>query len=795
MRGRTKQRTTSDSNRRGTGEHVAEAADFQGMSTSPARRWLRRTASLIAGVPLVAGLLWGPAAPAANASDDATGSRTVDVSLDTLTPTAPGKRDTITISGTVVNNGKQAVTDAHIDLGVGPKLFGRTDIDSVADRSGYLPGVDAPAIDDKYSVKIPRLAAGISHDFTLSVPADELNLDEDGGVYQLGVSLTGRTANAQYDQVLGIERTFLPWQPEATEEKTRFTYLWPLISSPHLTAETGPDEQQTPVFEDEALAAELAPGGRLEQMVALGRDLPVTWVIDPDLLATVDAMTRKNYRVKSGNSTVAGKNQAVAERWLSALESAVQGRKVVALPFADPDLASLAHRGKSVSGSLSHLQPATEVAGTTVETILHMEPSVDFAWPVDGQIDSSVVDVATSAGADTIIARSDSLQDNLRYTPTAARPIGGGTTAVVADARLSTAFQGDMTDAGDSTLAVQKFLAQTLALTHQQPNKQRSIVVAPQRTPTTAQAQSMARALQALDSRRWTQPLDLEAAADAKPDADANTHVPSSARYPTALRKQELPVETFQDIKATQDTLDKFKVILTLADRVETPFGRAIDRELSVSWRGNPAPAHEYRQNVLTYLQSLTGEVQLIEKSDVTLSGRSATIPVTVQNKLVQGIDHLVLRLRSENPTRLNLDGDQGVAEQPITVEGGHSQTVKFPAEANANGQVQMTAQLYTEDGKPYGRPMAFTVKVSEITPTVMLVLAGGVLLLVLAGVRMYTQRKRTAAREAASADEESVTDTEGDIDGPDPGQASDLTPDTRPESGNPSGAGEKVDH
>ncbi|MFF3323288.1 DUF6049 family protein [Streptomyces sp. NPDC002889] len=772
---------------------MAEAADFQGMSASPARRWLRRTASVITGVPLVAGLLCGPAAPSAYAAEDPTGSRTVDVSLDTVAPATPGKDDKITISGTVVNKGKQPVTDAHIDLGVGPKLSGRIAIDSAAEQTGFTPGLDAPAIDDKYSVDIPKLASGISRDFTLSVPADELDLDDDGGVYQLGVSLSGRTPALGYDQVLGIERTFLPWQPEGTEEKTRLTYLWPLISSTHLTSETGSDEQQTPVFEDETLATELAPGGRLEQMVSLGNDLPVTWVIDPDLLATVDAMTR-NYRVKSGNSTVPGKNQAIAKRWLSSLDAAVRGRKVVALPFADPDLASLARRGKAVSGSLSHLQPATEVAETTVETILHVKPSIDFAWPVDGQIDSSIVDVATSAGAHNVIARSDSLQDDLNYTPTAARPIGGGTTAVVADVRLSTAFQGDMTNAGDSTLAVQKFLAQTLALTHQQPAKQRSVVVAPQRMPTAAQAQSMARALHALDSRLWTQPLDLAAAADAEPDADANTKVPGSSRYPATLRKQELPAEAFQDIRTTQDTLDKFTVILTKDDRVETPFGRAIDRELSVSWRGNPVAAEQYRKSVRNYLQSLTGEVQLIEKSDVTLSGRSATIPVTVQNKLVQGIDHLVLRLRSENPTRLNLDDDKGVAEQPITVEGGHSQTVKFPAVANANGQVQMTGQLYTEDGKPYGRSMTFTVKVSEITPTVMLVLAGGVLLLVLAGVRMYTQRKRAAARKATPTGEEAAAGAEGDIADPDPGQASDLTPDTEPESGNPSDAGEKVD-
>ncbi|TXS55980.1 DUF6049 family protein [Streptomyces sp. t39] len=789
---------------------MAEAADTQGMRTPPARRWLRRTASVIAGLPLVAGLLWGPGTPAATAQE-AVGSSTVDVSLNTMTPASPGEKDTIRISGTVINRGKQAITDAHVDLRVGQQLTGRAAIDRATERVTegrvFDPILDGSRIDDKYALEIPRLAAGVSQDFSLSVPAGELDLDENGGVYQLGVSLTGRTAALPFDQVLGIERTFLPWQPEATEKRTQLTYLWPLISTTHLTSETGSDEQQTPVFEDESLVAELSPGGRLQQMVSLGTQLPVTWVVDPDLLATVDAMA-EGYVVRQGDTTVPGseKNQKIAQSWLNDLGKAVQGRKVVALPFADPDLASLAHRGKAVPGSLSHLQPATEVARATVESTLLTTPSVDFAWPVDGAVDAAIVDVATSAGADNVIARSDSIGDDLPYTPTAARPIGGGTTAVVADSRLSKAFQGDMTRADDSALAVQTFLAQTLALTLQDPEKQRSIVVAPQRMPTAAQAQSMARALQALDGKRWTQPLDLPAAAEAKPDADANTRVPRASEYPAKLRKQEMPVETFREISGTQKNLDMFEGILTQADRVSTPFGRAIDRQLSTSWRGNPQGAQQYRGGVQTNLKNLTEEVQLIQKSDVTLSGRSAMIPVTVQNQLVQGVDDLVLRLTSQSPTRLGLD-DKAMAEQPVRVGGGHSQTVKFPAVANANGQVQMTAQLFTKDGTPYGDSMAFTVKVSEITPQVMLVIAGGVLLLVLAGIRMYTQRRRAAALDAAGSGERTAEEAAegtpdagtGDPvtqagDGPDPGQASDLSPDTRPESADPSGAGEKVD-
>ncbi|MEV6793780.1 DUF6049 family protein [Streptomyces sp. NPDC051320] len=763
---------------------MAEAASFQEGTLSPASRWLRRTASLLIGLPLLAGLIYGPAAAPAQAAVNARTTSAVAVSLDQLTPSAPVKGDTVTVSGTVTNRGKDTVTDAHVGVRVGPRQLGRSYIDYAAKHSSDVTGNDPPEIGGKYTAKFARLPSGVSESFSISVPVSKMNLGEDG-VYQLGASLSGQTPNARYEHMLGIQRTFLPWQPTASSKKSDITMLWPLISGTHLTAETGSDAQQTPVFEDDDLAEELAPGGRLERMVSLGSSLPVTWVIDPDLLASVDAMTR-NYSVKVGDTEVPGKNQNVAKKWLGELESTVQGKNVVALPFADPDLASLAHHGKDVPGALSHLQPATEVAATTVQTILHVKPTTDFAWPVNGAIDPSIIDVATSAGAHNVIARSDSLQETagLTYTPTAARPIGGGTTAVVADARLSTAFEGNMTEAGTSTLAVQNFLAQSLALTLQDPAKQRSFVIAPQRMPSASQAQSMASALHSLDAQRWTQPLDLVSAAKAKADTDATTRVPRASAYPKALRKQELPVQAFEDVRATQTTLDNFKIILTQPDRVVTPFGNAMNRAMSTSWRGDAKGAKGFRKGVQDYLQSLTDQVRLVQKSDMTLSGRSATIPVTVQNKLVQPVQHLVLRLRSVKPNRLQLgDDESAIAEQPLKIAGGHSQTVKFATSVNANGPVQVVAQLYTEDGTPYGtaKAMPFKVTVSEMTPTVMLVIAGGVLLLVLAGIRMYTHRKRAAARASAEAKGH-------------PEQPSDPQTDTGAGSGNPPDTGEKVD-
>ncbi|CAL9479987.1 hypothetical protein SUDANB6_03018 [Streptomyces sp. enrichment culture] len=794
---------------------MAEAADFQGTSPSPARRRPRRTIALLAGAPLLAALVQLPVAGSAHAgppasAQAASGGGRIAVAIDSLSPAIPTDGDTVTVSGTVTNSGKRTVTDAEVDLHVGPRHDTRSALDTVSRNSDDLEGSLGAEVGDKYTEKFSELTPGVAEHFNISVPVDELGLGKDG-VYEFAVSLTGRTSAQSWERVLGVQRTFLPWQPDEAGTKTKTTYLWPLVSTTHMTAETDSTEQQTPFFRNEDLAEEISPGGRLNQMVALGKDLDVTWVIDPDLLASVDAMTR-SYQVRGEDGTVvAGSHQAVAKQWLAGLQDAVADKEVVALPFADPDLASLAHNGTDVTGSLSRLKDATDVVADTVETILHVKPVTDFAWPVEGAVDPSIVKVATSAGADKVIARSDSLKETggLPYTPSAARPIGGGTTAVVADAWLSTAFRGDLTNASASTLAVQHFLAQSLTL-GLQTGKQRSIVVAPQRMPTGSQAQAMAEALTALQGGTWSEPQTLTAAAEAEPDPDATTTVPPASAYPSSLRKQELPRSAFEQMARTQGKLDRFRVILSDESRVMTPFGRSMNREMSTSWRGRASQAASFRTGVEQYLDNLAGQVRLIDKSETKLSGRSATIPVTVQNNLVQGADRLVLRLTSTNPTRLKIGGAD-YQEQPVAVSGGHSQSVKFTTSANANGRATVIAQLFTEDGQPYGAPVTFDVKVTEITATVMLVIGGGALLLVLAGFRMYTQRKRAAAR---GGEEDGPGATDGAADGPgdpedpedrsrEPGtgsraraheQPGDPAPDTAAESTGPSGAGERVD-
>lgn len=233
-------------------------------------------------------------------------------------------------------------------------------------------------------------------------------------------------------------------------------------------------------------------------------------------------------------------------------------------------------------------------------------------------------------------------------------------------------------------------------------------------------------------------------------------------------------------------------------------------RSMSTEWRGSSRRSAAYRTAISDYLSDLMSLVYLLPKTGtLTLSGRSGTIPVTVKNELGQTVKGLELRLTSSQGNSLN-PGDA----QPVTVEGGHTRSLKFEGTAARNGLNTITAQLYTADGAKFSTPITFQVDVTSITSSVMLVIAAGLLLLVLAGARMYHQRKRRAASgggdddadpsgddadpsddgETGEDEDDAGEGTMGDRDGVRDEQPGDLAPDTSPESTDPSGTGEKVD-
>ncbi len=732
--------------------------------------------------------------------------------IDTVAPTvAKQSGDTVTITGQVTNTGGSELKSTHIAVRMPPSndkpLQTRSELGLIASRgtpSGQ-DGIDSAATNQQ----LGNIAPGQSHPFSITVTPSQLGIDETG-VYELAVDIWGGTDDNERSHALGIARTFLPYNPQPVQQPTRIAALWPLTHAPELVAQTMPDNDQTPVLRDESLATDLASGGRLYQLVKIGEGLPgLTWVIDPDLLDAVYAMT-KPYRVQkpgtAGESahdenTVAGTGKAVADAWLKELRTAVAGagNEVVALPYADPDLASIAHNGAGLGGMDTALGKAGTVGRVTAEGRLSVDVRGNVAWPYQGYLDQQTANTSRGAGDDLVLVNGASLPDlaKLSYTPNAARPIGNGLNAVVADQTVSDLFEQDLSTPQARTAATQRFLAETLTITQERPADQRNLLVMPPRTLTVNTATTLAAAIQEAQKDSWLALVKLDTVAAATPTPGVNT--PVTGDYPDGLRGSELSDSTLGAVMDVQNGLDELLRILTQPQRVRSPFSAAMLRSLSTEWRDKGDAGGAYRTGLQDYLNNLVTAVKLTPKSLTTLPGDTGTLLVSVKNDLNQAVVNLEVRLTSGQLNRLNVGPPESIVLDATT-----SRTLRFPAKAQVNGSVQMTAQLYTTgpDAQPYGSPVTFTVEVTSVTQGVLYVIGCGVVLILLAAGRFYLQRKKRATDPETDPDAEPATDAtadagaEADADpGTDPEAAADSEPGSATDTGDQAAGDEKVGH
>ncbi|MEV6211136.1 DUF6049 family protein [Kitasatospora sp. NPDC051914] len=749
-------------------------------------RAARRLAAVLAGgtVLLSAVPAASAAAPARTGFPAASPEYPATVQIDSLSAPVAGEGTMITVSGRVTNSGSSTVKAAHVVLR-SPKeqLDTRSAINLVAGRTG--PGSKDGTVLPGHKADLGDLAPGQSRPYSIQVNPGDLGL-KSAGVYELAVDVR----DEDEDRPLGIARTFLPYNTAPGGKQTQVATLWPITHSPELVAQTMPDNDQMPVLRDDSLATELAPGGRLGRLVSIGQTLPnLTWVIDPDLLDTVFAMT-KPYRVQkpgtAGESakeenTVAGVGQNAATAWLAQLRTAVaaNGSQVVALPYADPDLASIAHNGSGLPGMDTALRKAATAGKVTAEGRLAVDVRGGVAWPYQGRLDQATAGVARTTGSDLVLVNGESMPESrsLSYTPNAARPIGNGQTAVVADPVLSSLFAGDLDSDQAQSLAEQRFLAETMTITGQRPDDQRSLLVMPSRTLTVGTAEALAEALRAASQPNgWVAPTRLDAVATAPADQDANSSVPGD--YPGDLRGSELSSAALGSVMGVQTGLDQLLLILTQPQRVRGPFNAAMVRSMSTQWRDHTEAGAAYRDGVQSYLANLAAAVKVPAKSVITLPGDNATLLISVKNDLNQAVGNLQLRVSSSQVNRLNV-GEAAT----VVLDATTSRTFRFPAEAQVNGPVQMTAQLWTTgpNSQPYGKPITFTVEVTSVASGVMYVIGGGVVLMALAGVRFYLQRKKRSAAGEVDLDPERLLEAD---ETPAPGEdAAEAEPVTGPVS------------
>ena len=699
----------------------------------------------------------------------------VEVRVSTLAPHAPTPGDPLQVAGRLVNTGSRDLRDLRVRLRLGARLDSRSAVQQ-ADAEGAVTDVVRGT-----EVPVGGLPAGASTAFDLRTEVDRLRLSRrSDGVYPLQVEVRGRAGPGVRTETLGLVSTFLPWFAEPPTGVTRLAWLWPLVDEPRASPR---GTRRGPLLLDDQLAAQLSDTGRLARLLRAARGaergacplrpappegfaagqppvpcradaVPVTYAVDPDLLATVVGMSG-GYEVRTGPSTSrpgAGREQARA--WLDSLRAALGTSALLALPYADADLRSLTGPGSDLGedAGLAVREGTQAAAAVTGE-----QPVAGVAWAPPGPVTEMQLDAYTLTGARALVVGEDALPPRparLARTPGARTPLrtaSGRVTGLVVDEGLSRlllpgATAGDR--AGDTAgsaarsprLAEQRWLAETAIVAAEAPGDVRTLLVA---VPRDADVVPAVAAQALLDSGRvpWLCPVllaDVALGRERCPGGAEPRGGPADDRgvpVPVAEDPPALPSVLLDSVARSREQVDQLTLdVLARGDRAADTRARLLRgafRAESTAWRERPQRGMRLADLLADDVADLQGRVKVLT-GPVTLTSSRGELTVDVQNTLDQAV---TVRVRLSGPSGARLETDTtGVQQVPPRT----SVQVRVRAEPRTSGKFPVAAQLLDRDGDPFGAPSTFVLRSTRYGALALAVTGlGAAVLLVATGVRV----------------------------------------------------------
>ena len=700
---------------------------------------------------LALALVGGAALYGVAAGATASAAQDVSLSLSTMAPTiATASSGDLSLTGKLTVPSGTSHDDVIVQLAYIAVDY-RSQMSEAPDSSSYEQ--ELISVQDH----LGSISSG-SYAWSLSTPIASMDLTP-GYVYALDVEAW---SDGGY---LGALRTYLPYEIGSGPSygSTQLAVLAPVTSPSPLDGYQESISGSTyPELTEQNLAESMGTGGSLYQLLEASKQLPkgtISWVLDPDLLNSAMQIEGGYVVAKDGTaSDELGPDAGNATAWLKEAKTVLgsPNSELWQLPATDPDLGSLSQAStKQAEQLLSGAARQSTAAGTIsmLKSTVGRGPEGVLAWPADGQVSAATLTLADSIDPAAVVVDSDSIGlsvPNQQYTPTGRAAADGADNLAVADTGLDAIMAGDAADsaydaAGSdySLLAGQRLLAQTALIAMENPSLARTIMLALPRTTGTA-AQDMG-ALKALSGAPWIKPVGLSTLLHQSPDPKASTGTPtrSSASTGTDLSTTQLGTAL-----SLESQLRLYQSILTESDTITAGFAEAVLRTVSTGWRGDGAAWTAFESAVSGRLTSQTGQVYLIPKSDLTLSGTSGSIPFTVVNHLPQAV-RLGLSVQT---SRTGLH----VTQIPVRKFATGSSTVEVKVTAVAPGaKVTVTAFLVNAAGAHYGTARSggsrsLQVTVTSIGFVALLLFAGSAALLVFAvGLRIYRGRRGSRSEPA----------------------------------------------
>ncbi len=222
---------------------------------------------------------------------------------------------------------------------------------------------------------------------------------------------------------------------------------------------------------------------------------------------------------------------------------------------------------------------------------------------------------------------------------------------------------------------------------------------------------------------------------------------------PAALVESPEPAARIQSVAAALAAATTEASFATVAqDPLDLTAPRRLDllALLAVSWQSDDRFAVATSE-FLERSRDILGGVQVVEQSDLLALGAGVPLPVTVTNSL----DVPVRVFANARPLQPVLSIDPGDQRVEIEVPAGSTVKGSIPAEAIANGDVQVVVSLTTETGVPVGDARRLNVNVQaaweSVGVTIAVVLIVGVFAIGL--LRNILRRRRSRSDAGPDAD------------------------------------------
>ncbi len=702
---------------------------------------MNRTGTPIrAGAVLAAAVLLAAAAPLHAATAASRRSDSVVITVDSVSPSTPAPSDDLkhlTVTLTLRNTTGADIENVDVVGERGDPFSSQTALDAaLADAapstSGGLP------ITPTHPVHIDVLRADTPVQVTFETGTSIL--DDGTGIclcaraYIYPLIFTAQTLGTTgVVEQRGVAATYLPSFDGKLPpvQPVQVSWIWPLLERPHrLTDDT--------VFTDDLLTASV-DGGRLSRALdvveGVGRTVPLTLLIDPELLAELETMasTTTPYTVATTDGhSVPGTGQAAASTWLDRLRTVLTADpkvRVELTAYADPDVESLSERGLSWSGTM----PA-EMAAQVSDALAGRAMDSSLSWPATGAISQQALHALADQGVSTVVLNSAAVAGP-RLVEGAVAPglaslhPGRDVTAALTSPAIENYVRQAVTEGGRGAAVLPELVAELAVRATQDPEVEHAVAITAPRyvDPDVAAA---VRTIEETSSSTFARPTSL---ADLVGGALRPKELSHLGKVPPAATAH--PSAAFA---AAANAAGSLPTISSLLDQKNdaaardfvTGLSRGVQRAESSAWRRTEevAAGAAVADQLETTVERTRSGVQIVRPSrDFTLASNTSPLPITVDNELPYAV-----RVRiSITTVPVGVQGFTYIPfRDPQGVEAGSKRTLNIPATTERVGRIRIQATLRAPNGDPLGLPVEMRVRSTAlgIIGVVITVVAGVVL-------------------------------------------------------------------